>query len=80
MYLEHFQSILIEFHLAAISTELTMVRYCEKGRKPSIKAEMDQNATHLDDYEELVAKTVKAEAKTGLWLSSYMWKTDYQVL
>ena len=58
----------------------TMVRYFEEGLKPSIKAEMDQDATHLDDYEELVAKAVRAEAKAGLQPSSYIRETDIQVL
>ena len=75
-YLEHLQSILMEFDPAAASTESTMVRYFEEGLKPSIKAEMDQDATHLDDYEELVAKAVRAEAKAGLRPSSYVRETD----
>ena len=49
-----------------------MVRYFEEDLKPSIKAEMDQDATHLDDYEELVAKVVRTEAKAGLRPSSYV--------
>ena len=57
-----------------------MVRYFEEGLKLSIKAEMDQDATHLDDYEELVAKAVRAKAKAGLQPSSYLRKTDLQVL
>ena len=57
-----------------------MVRYFEEGLKPSIKAEMDQDATHQDDYEELVAKAVRAEAKAGLRPSSYVRETDIQVL
>ena len=56
-----------------------MVRYFEEGLKLSIKAEMDQNTSHLDDYEELVAKAVRAEAKAGLRLSSYIRKTNQQV-
>ena len=79
-HLEHLQSILIEFDLAATPTELTMVRYFEEGLKPSIKAEMDQDATHLDDYEELVSKAVRAEAKAGLRPSSYVREADLQVL
>ena len=79
-HLEHLQSILIEFDLATAPTESTMVRYFEEGLKPSIKAEIDQDATHLDDYEELVAKAVKAEAKVGLRPSSYVRETDIQVL
>ena len=39
---------------------------------------MHQNATHLDDYEELVVKAVRAEAKAGLQPSSYIWETDPQ--
>ena len=57
-----------------------MVRYFKEGLKPSIKAEIDQNATHLDDYEELVAKAVRVEAKAGLRPSFYMPETDIQVL
>ena len=56
-----------------------MVRYFEKGLKPSIKAEMNQDATHLDNYEELVAKVVRAKVKTGLRPSFYVWETDFQV-
>ena len=37
---------------------------------------MDQNASHLDDYEELVAKAVRAEVKAGLRPSSYIQETN----
>ena len=79
-HLEHLQSILMEFDPAAAPTESTMVRYFEEGLKPSIKAEIDQDATHLDDYEELVLKAVRAEAKAGLRPSSYVREADLQVL
>ena len=79
-YLEHFQSILMQFDPVAAPTESTMVRYFEQGLKPSIKAEMDQDATHLDDYKKLVAKAVRAEAKMGLRPSSYIHETNIQVL
>ena len=75
-YLEHLQSILIEFDLATAPTESTIVRYFEEGLKPSIKAKMDKDATHQDNYEELVAKAVRAKAKTGLQPSSYMQEAD----
>ena len=57
---------MIEFDPAAAPKESTMIRYFEKGFKPSIKAEIDQNNTQLVKYEELVAKAVSAKAKTGL--------------
>ena len=79
-YLEHLQSILNELDPAAIPTKSTMVRYFEKDLKPLIKAEIDQDATHLDDYEELVAKMMRAKAKAGLQSSSYVRETDIQVL
>ena len=78
-HLKYLKSILIEFDLLAAPTESTMVRYFEESLKPSIKAEMDQDASHLDDYKELVAKTVRAEAKAGLRPSSYIRETDQQV-
>ena len=57
-----------------------MVRYFEEGLKPSIKAEMDQDDSQLIDYEELVAKAVRAEAKAGLRPSSYVRETDLSCL
>ena len=78
-HLKYLQSILIEFDPLAAPTESTMIRYFEGGLKPSIKAEMDQDASHLDDYEELVVKAVRAEAKAGLRPSFYIKETDQQV-
>ena len=40
---------------------------------------MNQDASHLDDYVELVAKAVRAEVKAGLQPSSYVGKTDQQI-
>ena len=65
-YLKYLQSILIESDPIAVQTESTMVKYFEEGLNPSIKAEIDQNATHLDNYEELVVKAIKTEAKASL--------------
>ena len=70
----------MEFNLAAAPMESTMVRYFVEGLKSSIKAEMDWDTTHLDDYEELVAKAVRAKAKADLQPSSYIRETNIQVL
>ena len=56
-----------------------MVRYFDEGLKPSIKAEMDQDISHLVDYEELKVKRVRAKAKAGLQPNSYLQETDQQV-
>ena len=70
---------MIEFDPAATSTESTIVRYFKKGLKPSIKNEINQDATHLNNYKKLVAKAVRAEAKASLQLSFYVQKTDPQI-
>ena len=79
-HLEHLQSILLNFNSVAVPTKITMVRYFEEDLKLSIKAEMDQNNSQLIDYEELIVKAVKAEAKAGLRLSVYVQKTDLSCL
>ena len=79
-HLKHLQLVLLEFDSVAAPTEVTMIRYFEKGLKPSIKAEMDQDDSQLINYEELVAKAVRAEAKAGLRLSSYVRETDLSCL
>ena len=76
---KYLQSILIEFDPTAIPTKLIIVRYFEEGLKLSIKAKTDKNATHLDYYEKLVAKAVRAKAKSGQQPNSYLQKTDQQV-
>ena len=59
--------------------ESSIVKYFEEGLKPFIKAEMNQNASYLDNYEELVAKAVRVKVKAGLRPSFYIWETDQQV-
>ena len=75
-HLEQLQSIFIEFDPATAPTESTIVRYFEKGLKPSIKAKINQDATYLDNYKELVAKAERAKAKAGLRPSSYIRETN----
>ena len=79
-HLEHLQFILIKFDPATAPTESTIVRYFQEELKPSIKAKIDQDTTHLDNYEELVAKAVGAKVKVGLRPSSYMQEANLQVL
>ena len=69
----------MEFDPAATPMESIIIRYFEKGLKPSIKAEIDWETTHLDNYKELVAKASKAETKTDLLPSSYIREIDQKV-
>ena len=69
----------MKFDPATTPTKSTMVKYFEDSLKPSIKAKMDQDTTHLDNYKELIAKTIRAKAKMDLQPSFYMQKTNQQV-
>ena len=75
-HLKYFQSILIEFNPVATPTKSTIVRYFEEVLKPSIKAEIDQDASRLDDYKELVVKAVRVEVKADLQPSFYVRETE----
>ena len=57
-----------------------MVKYIDDSLKPSIKATIDQDNLQLVNYEELVAKAVRAKVKAGLRSSFYMRKTDLKCL
>lgn len=70
----------MEFDLAITATESTVVRYFKKSLKASIKTEMDQDATQLDNYKKQTVKAVKAKAKADLRLSSYIKETDQHYL
>ena len=64
---------MIEFDPVTIPTKVTIVvKYFEKGLKPSIKAEIGQKNSQLVDYEELVAKAVRTKAKASLRPSFYI--------
>ena len=71
---------MLEYDPVATPMEVTIVRYFEESLKPFIKAEMDQDNSQLIDYEELVAKAVRAEAKAGLCPSLYVRETNLNCL
>ena len=62
----------MEYDPAAAPTKSIMVKYFEESLKLSIKAEIDQNAIHLDNYKKLVVKAVRAKAKADQQLSFYI--------
>lgn len=45
-----------------------------------IRAKIEQCNRELDNFEELVKKTINAKAKATLWLCSYIRKTDQHCL
>ena len=64
-HLKYLQSILIEFDPECAPEEDTMIRYFQEGFRPSVKVEMKQRGRKLNNFEELVEKTVDAEAKAA---------------
>ena len=65
-HLKHLQCILLEFDADGAPGKPTMIRYFREGLKPSVRAEMEQRSRKLDNFEELVQKTVDVEAKAAL--------------
>lgn len=66
----------MKFDSATVLTKFSIVGYFKKGLKLFIKAEMYQDITHLNNYEELVVKALRANAKAGLRPSFYVKETD----
>lgn len=75
-HLEHLQFILLEFDANGAPKESDLIRYFQEALKPSIKAEMENQADEYEDWDELVRKTVTAEAKAALRPASYIREMD----
>ena len=75
-YLQHLQSILLEFDPIWTPNKLTIICYFRKDLKPSIKVEMEQQDRKFIDFEEMMLKVVNAEAKVGLRSSTMVRKSD----
>ena len=73
-HLQHLQSILSEFDRTP--DKLTMICYFREGLKPSIKVEIEQQDRESMDFEEIVQRTVNAEAKADLRSSIMVRESD----
>ena len=65
-YLEHLQSILLEYDPVGAPTKPTMLRYFREGLKSSIIAELKHRDLELESFDQMVKKAVDAEAKSAL--------------
>ena len=65
-HLKHLQSILLEYDLVGVPTEPTMLRYFREGLKPSVLAELEYRDLELESFNQMLKKTVDAEAKSAL--------------
>ena len=57
-----------------------MIRYFREGLQPTVRVEMEQRGQELNTFEELVKKTVDAEAKATFQPHCYARKTDQYCL
>ena len=63
--------------MAALNED-TIIRYFQEGLRPSIRAQLDVRDRELDSWDEVVDKTVDAEAKTSLQALSGTREIDSQ--
>lgn len=62
----------MKFDPTIIFIKSTMIKYFEKGLKPSIKVKIDWDATNLNNYKELIVIAIRTKAKTSPRPSSYI--------
>ena len=79
-HLEYLQAVLQEFDSIAAPKKDTMIRYFCEGLRPSIRAQLDVRDRDLDSWDEVVDKTVDAEAKASLQAPSGTREMDSQYL
>ena len=65
-YLEHLQSILLEYDPAGVPEEPTILRYFRKGLRPFIQVKLDHQDLELESFEQLVKKVVEVKDKASL--------------
>ncbi len=75
-HLEPLQAVLKEFVPTAALNEETLICYFREGLRPSIRAQLDNRGRDLDAWDEMVEKTVNAEAKASLQPPSGTRKID----
>ena len=77
-HLKYLQAILREFDSIAALNKDTMIWYFREGLRLSIRAQLDVRDRDLDSWDEVVDKTVDAEAKASLQAPSGTQKMDLQ--
>ena len=65
-YLEHLQSILLKYDLVRAPTKLTILKYFQEGLKLSILTKLEYQDLELESFNQMVKKTVNAEANLAL--------------
>ena len=65
-HLEDLQYILLEYDQVRALSKSTMLKYFQKGPKPSILAELEHQNLELKNFNQIVKITVDAKAKSAL--------------
>ena len=66
-HLEQLQLILLLYNLVEAPAKSTILRYFQKDLRPSILAELQNKNHKLENFLQIVKKTVTAKAKANLW-------------
>ena len=75
-HLEHLQSILLEYNLVRALTKPIMFKYFQKDLKPSVLAELEYRDLKLENFDQIVKKTIDIEVKSTLQPHSNTKKID----
>ena len=65
-HLEYLQSILLEYNPIGAPGEPTILRYFQKGLRPSIRVQLEHQDLELESFEQLVKKVIEAKGKASL--------------
>ena len=65
-HLEHLQLILLAYNPIGAPAKFTMLRYFQKGLRPSILAKLQNENHELENFFQIVKKAVAAKAKANL--------------
>ena len=65
-YLEHLQSILLEYDPMKALIKLTMLRYFREGLQPSVLAKLEYQDLGLESFDRILKENIDAEAKSAL--------------
>ena len=65
-HLEYLLSILLEYNLVGVSTKPKMLRYFQEDLKLSVLAKLEYQDLKLESFNQMIKKTVNAEAKSAL--------------
>lgn len=75
-HLKHLQSILVEYDPIKALNKHTILKYFKKSLKPFILTKLEYQNLELKSFDQMIEKTIHAEAKPAFWPRSGIWEID----